>query len=136
MERLLCEPQRSALDRKLQAYLRQAAQRGPHSERTGPFLATFNEEDDNVYLNYAIPDDGAELHEGEITALFALFVACRRRPRLEYMAAAASDLDPAPLAHGLTREARVPSIGRVVGAARRDPAAVGCEGFVGPSAGG
>jgi GNAT superfamily N-acetyltransferase len=102
------EDQLSDLNGKLQAYLRQAALRRPNSERAGPFLATFNAEDDNAYLNYAIPDDGAEPHEGEIAALIALFLARKRTPRLEYMPAAAPKLEAALLAKGFTVEARVP----------------------------
>ncbi|HEY4944350.1 MAG TPA: GNAT family N-acetyltransferase [Rhizomicrobium sp.] len=97
-----------ALNLRLLGYLRASALRGRNHERIGPFLATFNARDDNVYVNYAIPDDGVAPGAGDIAALIAAFAARQRTPRLEYIAAAAPDLEAALIAAGFVAEARVP----------------------------
>lgn len=95
------------LNRRLLAYLRTQASRGPNHERIGPFLATFND-DDNRFLNYAIPDDDAAPTAQDIASLIAVFEARKRMPRLEYVAAAAPRVEEALLAAGFTAERRVP----------------------------
>ena len=67
----LTDDERRALDLRLLGYLRAAALRGRNHERIGPFLATFNRDDDNLYLNYAIPDDGAEAIPSPIAGIAA-----------------------------------------------------------------
>jgi ribosomal protein S18 acetylase RimI-like enzyme len=96
------------LDRKLLGYLRASAQRSPSGERSGAFVVTFNREDDNPYLNYAIPDDGADPTPSDIAALIAVFEKRQRKPRLEYMPGAVPKLEAALLAQGFKAEARVP----------------------------
>jgi len=96
-----------ALNSKLLGYLRAAAKRRPLSRRSGPFLATFDA-DPNIYLNYAIPDDGADPSPSDVADLIALFEAHGRKPRLEYIPAAAPKVEPALLAAGFAVEARVP----------------------------
>ena len=76
------------LNLRLLGYLRASALRGRNHERIGPFLATFNTKNDNIYLNYAIPDDGAAPGAPDIAALIAAFEARKRKPRLEYICAA------------------------------------------------
>jgi ribosomal protein S18 acetylase RimI-like enzyme len=107
MTNLPTDDETKALNSKLLAYLRGAALRRPNHERSGPFLATFTEEDDNPYLNYAIPDDDAEPDAAEIAGLIALFEARKRKPRLEYIAAAAPLVEAALLARGFAVEARL-----------------------------
>jgi ribosomal protein S18 acetylase RimI-like enzyme len=96
-----------ALNRKLHAYLRAAATRRPLSTRCGPFTLTFDD-DDNPYLNYAIPDDGVDPSPDEVAALIALFEMRARKPRLEYLPAAAPKLEAALLRAGFVAEDRMP----------------------------
>src|SRR5919198_928725 len=56
---------------RIHAYLRVAAPRGRDAERIGPFLATFNRDSDNPYLNYAIPDDGSTPSDDDVDSLSA-----------------------------------------------------------------
>lgn len=103
----LNDVERHVLNTKLIAYLRKAAERRPLSRRCGPFLATFDT-DRNIYLNYAMPDDGADPSPADIAALVALFEARGRKLRLEFIPAAAPKVEAALLAAGFTAEARVP----------------------------
>jgi ribosomal protein S18 acetylase RimI-like enzyme len=98
----------AALLQRIQSYLRVAAPRGRDSERIGPFLATFNRQSDNPYLNYAIPDDGAEPADPEVAALVDAYRTRSRRPRLEYVAALAPAVEPALVAAGFTVEGHLP----------------------------
>ena len=104
----LTDSERIQLNADLQSYLRRAAARRPNSQRSGPFLARFDDDDVNPYSNYAIPDDGADPDGAAIAALIALFEARRRKPRLEYVAEAAPRLEAALIARGFSVEARVP----------------------------
>ncbi len=104
----LSETRLKELNRKLLAYLRSAAMRRPNHARIGPFLSTFSEENDNIFLNYAIPDDDAEPNASDIAALTASFEMRRRKPRLEYIPAAAPGVEAALTACGFSVEARVP----------------------------
>lgn len=117
------------LDRKLLGYLRATAQRNPNGERTGTFVATFNKEDDNPYLNYAIPGDGADPTPADIEALIAMFEKRRRKPRVECMPGAAPKLEAALLAHGFVADARVPVMLCTPGMKVRMPETVGVEIF-------
>jgi hypothetical protein len=55
------------------------------AERLGPFLVRFDEHSDNPFLNYAVPDDGADPTSQEVNVLITAFVGRGRRPRLEYI---------------------------------------------------
>jgi ribosomal protein S18 acetylase RimI-like enzyme len=93
---------------RIHAYLRVAAPRGRDVERIDPFLATFNRDTDNPYLNYAIPDDGATPSESDVAALVAAYRRRERKPRLEYIASLAPDVEPALLAARFEVEGRLP----------------------------
>src|SRR5919201_1365741 len=93
---------------RIQAYLRVAAPRGRDHARIGPFLATFNRESDNPYLNYAIPDDRAAPQRGEIEELVEAYTQRNRKPRLEYIPSIAPQVAPALLDAGFEIEARTP----------------------------
>lgn len=67
---------------RLQNYLR--ANIGD-AQRIGPFLALLQERDANVFLNFAIPDDGVIPAPGAIAALVDEFRRRGRVPRLEYV---------------------------------------------------
>jgi ribosomal protein S18 acetylase RimI-like enzyme len=88
--------------------LRVAAPRGRDHERIGPFLATFNPGDDNPYLNYAIPDDGAAPAADDVARLVDAYRTRARKPRLEYIPTLAPAVEPALLAAGFEVEGRLP----------------------------
>lgn len=96
------------MDLHLQQYVRHAASRGRDTERIGPFLATFDPHNDNPYLSYAIPDDGAQPTADDVAALIAAYERRDRVPRLEYLPAVAPEAEAALLDGGLTVEARLP----------------------------
>jgi ribosomal protein S18 acetylase RimI-like enzyme len=93
---------------RIQQYLRAVAPIGRDHEQVGPFLATFDPRRDNPYLNYALPDTGAEPSDGDVAALVDSFVRRHRRPRLEYIAACAPALEQRLLAAGFSVEGRLP----------------------------
>ena len=95
------------LNRKLLGYLRASARRRPRTQRVGPFLATFSD-DPNIYLNYAMPSDDVDPSPADVAALVALFEAQHRKPRLEYISAAAPKVEAALLAAGFEIEDRPP----------------------------
>ncbi|MFI7639072.1 GNAT family N-acetyltransferase [Nonomuraea sp. NPDC049400] len=88
------------------AYLRSAA--GDRAVRSGPFVIRFDEHDDALPFNYAIPDDDAAPTADEIAALVAAFRGRARTPRLEYVPQAAPKVEHALLAAGFTVEGRYP----------------------------
>jgi ribosomal protein S18 acetylase RimI-like enzyme len=93
---------------RIQSYLRATGSRGRDHARVGPFLATFDRETDNRYLNYAIPDDGAAPTPADVGALVAAFRGAGRRPRLEYVPSIAPSVEPALLRARFEMEARTP----------------------------
>jgi ribosomal protein S18 acetylase RimI-like enzyme len=121
--------ERRALSLRLLGYLRALAERRPESQRVGPFVATFNDSDANIFFNYAIPDDDAEPGPNEIAALTALFQARNRKPRLEYMTDAAPGLEAELIAEGFSVEARLPIMLCTPGMGVRDAAAPGFDIF-------
>lgn len=96
------------LNRRIQAYLRGHAMRMPDHERFGPFLAGFDPGDDNPYRNYAVPDDDAIPTGDQIAQLIAGFARRKRKPRLEYIAESAPDVEAALLTQGFIPERRYP----------------------------
>ena len=93
---------------RIQSYLRFAGPRGRDHTKIGPFLATFNRDTDNPYLNYAIPDTGAVPSGSDIDSLVNEYGRRDRKPRLEYIPAIAPAVEPALLASGFEVEARTP----------------------------
>jgi ribosomal protein S18 acetylase RimI-like enzyme len=93
---------------EIQAYLRTLAERRQGAERVGPFVAAYDAHSDNLYRNYAIPDDGAEPTPDEVRALIAAFERRQRVPRLEYVPAAAPAVEGALLAAGFVVEGHYP----------------------------
>ena len=116
----------------IQATIRAAACRGRDSERAGPFLATFDREDDNPFLNYAIPDAGSTPRPDEVRALVAGYRERARRPRLEYLPSLAPDVEPVLLAEGFEIEGRLPLMISTEAAGGSPPAVDGIE-LVSPS---
>jgi ribosomal protein S18 acetylase RimI-like enzyme len=98
----------AVLHRRIQSYLRAHALATSDHERVGCFVARFDGRSDNPYRNYAVPDDDAEPKGDEISALVAAFVRRGRKPRLEYIAAAAPGVESALRDAGFTVERRIP----------------------------
>jgi ribosomal protein S18 acetylase RimI-like enzyme len=96
------------MDTRIQSYLRGAASRVRDTERIGPFLATFSPNSSNPYLNYAIPDPGAEPSSAEVAALIVAYQRRERTPRLEYITRAAPAVEAALIEGGFTVEGRLP----------------------------
>jgi predicted GNAT family acetyltransferase len=94
--------------RDLQAFLRTSAARGRRVMRAGPFTVTIHPDDPLRFLNYAIPDDGAEPQEDAIAALRDAFLVQERRPRLEWIEEAAPAVAPVLAANGMVQELRMP----------------------------
>ena len=88
----------------IQAYLRKAASLGRIAEHIGPFLATVSPDTENLYLNYAIPDDGAVPTPSDVEALIAFYERHKRRPRLEYSSTLAPAVEAALVAGGFSVE--------------------------------
>jgi ribosomal protein S18 acetylase RimI-like enzyme len=84
------------------------AVRWRESLRIGPFTATFDRDEDNRYLNYAVPDAGARPMPEEVDELVAAYRARARVPRLEYIPQLAPEVEPVLLAAGFEVEGRLP----------------------------
>jgi len=100
------------VDARIQAYLRRAAARGRETERIGPFLATFDGASDNRFLNYAIPDDGAQPSTADVQALTEAYALRGLSPRLEYLPSTAPEVEDALRAGGFEPEGRLPLMTR------------------------
>jgi ribosomal protein S18 acetylase RimI-like enzyme len=74
----------------------------------GPFLATFNRDTDNPFLNYAIPADDAVPSRADIDALVDAYRQRNRKPRLEYIPSIAPAVEPALVSAGFEVELRTP----------------------------
>jgi ribosomal protein S18 acetylase RimI-like enzyme len=93
----------------VQHFLRTRAWNGA---QVGPFSILFSASNPSPFANYAIPVDDARPTPAEVAALEAAFLARERRPRLEYVPAAAPGVEAALLAAGFTVEMRPPLMTR------------------------
>jgi GNAT superfamily N-acetyltransferase len=96
----------SPTERAITAYLRRSIAEGRDSERIGPFLASFSRTSTNPFLNYAIPDDGADPTATEVQRLIGAYAARGLRPRLEYLPGCAPQVEAALVAAGFVGEGR------------------------------
>lgn len=76
--------------------------------RVPPFSLLLDVLDPNPYRNYAVPDAGACPDDETVRALADAFRSRNRTPRLEYMPAAAPDLEARLLSHGFVRRGELP----------------------------
>ncbi len=76
--------------------------------RVGPFLLLFTDSTRLRFLNYAIPDDGADPDDSDLDALVAAFRAADRMPRVEFLPSVAPALESRLTAQGWTIEDRLP----------------------------
>jgi ribosomal protein S18 acetylase RimI-like enzyme len=97
-----------AVARRIQESIRADACRAREVVHIGGLTVTLSAEDPNPYLNYAIPDEGAELSDAEARELVAWYRARRRRPRLEYLAELAPEVEAVLLGQGFEVEGRLP----------------------------
>lgn len=93
---------------ELQQYLRHAAAQHRSVIRSGPFLVHVDDDADEPYANYAIPDEGAQPTAAEVAALVAAFAAHGRRAAFEYLPACAPAVEAPLLAAGLEVTYRIP----------------------------
>ena len=78
------------------------------SVRIGPFTATFDPVEDNRYLSYAVPDDGAAPSADDVADLIVAYRSRDRLPRLEYVPQLAPAVEPVLRAAGFDVEGRLP----------------------------
>ena len=78
------------------------------SVRIGPFTATFDPVEDNRYLSYAVPDEGAVPSADDVAELVAAYRSRNRMPRLEYVPQLAPAVEPVLSAAGFDVEGRLP----------------------------
>ncbi|MEV4010492.1 GNAT family N-acetyltransferase [Nonomuraea angiospora] len=88
------------------AYLRSMA--GDRAVRCGPFTIKFDEHDDALPFNYAVPDDDTAPTADEVAALIEAFRARARTPRLEYVPQVSPKVEDALLTAGFSQEGRYP----------------------------
>jgi hypothetical protein len=98
----------STLDRRIHSDLRANARAMGAHARIACFDAGFDLVSDNPYLNYAIPDDDAAPDGPAVAELISEFANRNRRPRLEYIPAAAPRVEPVLTEAGFAPEARLP----------------------------
>src|ERR1043165_6010695 len=92
----------------IHAYLREASRPFRQIVQVGPFCCTITPDSDHLYVNYAIPDDGAEPTPDDVDALIAAYTTPNRTPRLEYIPQLAPAVEPALRAAGFVEERRCP----------------------------
>jgi GNAT superfamily N-acetyltransferase len=107
--------------------MRRAAADGRMLEQVGPFLATFAPDSASPFLNYAIPDDGAQPSRSDVDDLTSAYVRRELLPRVEFMAETAPEAEQALLAAGWSVERRIPVMLCPPGSATPVPAPAGVE---------
>jgi ribosomal protein S18 acetylase RimI-like enzyme len=93
---------------RLQAFLRAVASPDREIVEIPPFTAYFHPSDRLKYLNYAIPEDGAEPDEAAVDQLRATFREHDSLPRLEWIDEAAPRVAGALAQAGMREELRTP----------------------------
>lgn len=104
------------MNSRIQSYLRVAASHQRDTERIGSFLATFTPDNNNPFLNYAIPDDYAIPSAADLRALVTAYEKRSLKPRLEYVAQLAPAVEGVLLDAGFRVEGYLPLIMCVLGA--------------------
>lgn len=96
------------VNRLIGCYLRASLLSAPDHAEIGPFAVKFNGASASPFLSYAAPRDDAKPTEDEVLTLIEAFRARGRVARLEYIPAAAPEVEPVLLAAGFEAEARYP----------------------------
>jgi ribosomal protein S18 acetylase RimI-like enzyme len=107
--------------------MRRAAAAGRTTEQVGPFLATFSPNSANPFLNYAIPNDGAQPSRSDVDALTTAYARRDLLPRVEFLAETAPGAETALLDAGWSVERRIPVMLCPPGAAVALPVPAGIE---------
>ncbi len=94
-------------DPAVMAFIR-STRNAPVLPRVGPFALLFTEQTRLRFLNYAIPDDGADPDDSVLDSLVAAFRAADRTPRVEFLPSVAPALESRLTARGWTVEDRLP----------------------------
>jgi predicted GNAT family acetyltransferase len=94
-------------DRAIMAFIRES-RKAHELPRVGPFALLLTAATTLRFLNYAIPDDGADPGDAELDALAAAFRTAARMPRVEFLPSVAPALESRLTAHGWRLEARLP----------------------------
>lgn len=115
------------MNSRIQSYLRVAASHQRDTEQIGSFLATFTPNNDNPFLNYAIPDDYATPSAADVTALVAAYEKRSLKPRLEYVAQLAPAVEGVLLDAGFSVEGHLPLMTCALGAEQILPIPPGIE---------
>jgi ribosomal protein S18 acetylase RimI-like enzyme len=115
------------LARRIQASILDDACRARDTEHVGPFVATFDRNDPNPFLNYAIPAEDATPTKSEVDALAQAYRRRNRKPRLEYLPLLAPAVEAALLAGGFSVEGRLPLMTSASGAKLREATVEGIE---------
>lgn len=107
--------------------MRRAAAAGRATEQVGPFLATYSPDSTNPFLNYAIPDDGAQPSRSDVDGLTQAYARRGLLPRVEFLVDTAPAAEAALLAAGWSVERRIPVMLCPPGSAVAIPAPAGIE---------
>ena len=94
-------------DRAIMAFIRES-RRAQDLPRVGAFVLLLSSATRLRFLNYAMPDDGADPGDAEVSALVAAFRAADRMPRVEFLPSVAPAVEARLAAHGWSVEDRLP----------------------------
>jgi predicted GNAT family acetyltransferase len=94
-------------DRAIMAFIRES-RKASELPRVGPFALLLTDVTRLRFLNYGIPDDGADPDSAAVASLVAAFRAADRLPRVEFLPSVAPALESALTSHGWTVEDRLP----------------------------
>ena len=97
-----------SLEAKVNGYLHGNARSRAVNEACGPFHIGFDAGNANPFMNYAVPEAGAEVSAADIEALVAAFAKRERTPRLEFAPGGAPGVEEALLAAGFEVQQRLP----------------------------
>ncbi|SDK60620.1 Acetyltransferase (GNAT) family protein [Glycomyces sambucus] len=96
------------MDLEIQDYARAGIARSDFGSRIAGFTVRFDPVSDIRFLNYAVPDDGAEPDGEAIAELVAAFRERKLLPRFEFLPTRAPALEAALAAAGFAVESRAP----------------------------
>ncbi len=94
-------------DRAIMAYIRET-RKASELPRVGQFALLLTDVTRLRFLNYGIPDDGADPDEAAVASLVAAFRTADRLPRVEFLPSVAPALERVLASHGWTVEDRLP----------------------------
>lgn len=96
------------MDFAVQNHARSNIVAGGNSMRINMFTVRIDPHSDHRFLNYAVPDEGADPTTDQVAELVAAFTSRSLIPRLEYLPSRAPKLEAALLSAGFSQESRMP----------------------------